>query len=85
LRNGITQGQLRMLYQPQIDAATQRVTAMEALVRWQHPEHGLLSPLAFLPEARRAGLMGPLTDAVFALVVADAVRWAEQGQTFTVA
>jgi len=85
LRSGIASGQLCLLYQPQIDAATRQVTGVEALVRWQHPEHGLLSPLAFLPEARRAGLMGSLTDAVFELVVADARCWATQSQTFTVA
>ena len=44
-----------MWYQPQVDAATQEVIAVEALVRWQHPEEGLLTPVAFLPEARRPG------------------------------
>jgi diguanylate cyclase len=85
LRHGIVHGQLRLWYQPQIDASTQQVTAVEALVRWQHPTHGLLSPLAFLPEARRAGLMGPLTDAVVEMVIADARGWAARGLTFTVA
>ena len=85
LRQGIARGELRMYYQPQVDARTQEVTAMEALVRWEHPEHGVLAPLAFLPEARRAGLMPPLSDAVVDLVVADARRWAARGHTFTVA
>ncbi len=85
LRHGIARGELRMFYQPQVDARTQRVTAMEALVRWQHPEHGLLPPLAFLPDARRAGLMPSLSDAVVDLVIADARRWAARGLTFTVA
>ncbi|WP_380168952.1 putative bifunctional diguanylate cyclase/phosphodiesterase [Jannaschia sp. R86511] len=85
LRRGITQDQLELWYQPQIDAATQRVTAVEALVRWRHPELGLLSPLAFLPDARRCGLMPALTEAVMHQVVRDARRWQAEGFTFTVA
>jgi diguanylate cyclase len=85
LREGIAAGQLRLWYQPLVDAATQAVTAVEALVRWEHPVLGMLQPVAFLPEARRAGLMGPLTDAVVDMVVADAQRWAREGKTFTVA
>jgi EAL domain-containing protein (putative c-di-GMP-specific phosphodiesterase class I) len=53
-------------------------------VRWQHPTEGLLPPIAFLPDARRAGLMLALTDAVMRQVVEDARRWAEQGMTFRV-
>ena len=85
LRTGIARGQLRLYYQPQVDARTQEVTAVEALVRWEHPEHGLLAPVAFLPEARRAGLMPSLSEVVVDLVVADARRWAARGHTFTVA
>ena len=85
LRTGIADGQLRLWYQPQVDAATQQVTAVEALVRWHHPEHGVLSPLAFLPEARRAGLMPALTEAVLQMVVADTRRWLDRGEQFTVA
>jgi len=85
LRRGITQDQLELWYQPQIDAATQRVTAVEALVRWRHPELGLLSPLAFLPDARRSGLMPALTETVMHQVVHDARRWQDEGFSFTVA
>lgn len=62
LRRGISDGQIEVWYQPQVDAATMEVRALEALVRWRHPVHGLLSPIAFLPAARRVGLMGPLSD-----------------------
>jgi diguanylate cyclase (GGDEF)-like protein len=85
LRRGITEDQLELWYQPQIDASTQRVTAVEALVRWRHPELGLLSPLAFLPDARRSGLMPALTESVMYRVVADAKRWQAEGFGFTVA
>ena len=79
LRRAIPDGQLRMYYQPQIDAATQRVCGLEALVRWQHPKHGLLSPIEFLPAARRDGLMLPLSEEVGRLVVADLRRWGTTG------
>jgi len=85
LRRGIQDGQLVLWYQPQIDAATQRVTSVEALVRWQHPTDGLLSPLTFLPDARRYGLMPELTLWVVRRVVDDARRWADDGFDFRVA
>jgi len=71
-------------YQPQVDAITHRIVAAEALVRWQHPTEGLLPPIAFLPEARRAGLMLALTDAVMRQVIADAHRWTASGMDFRV-
>jgi diguanylate cyclase len=84
LRLGIRDGQLELWYQPQIDAATQQVVAVEALVRWRHPREGLLSPIAFLPDARRYGLMTELSLVVMRGVVADARRWADQGFDFRV-
>jgi diguanylate cyclase len=71
LRRGIAEGQLELWYQPQIDAATQQVCGLEALIRWQHPTQGLLSPAAFLPAARRAGLMLMLSDEMVRQAVAD--------------
>ena len=85
LRKGIDDGQLVLWYQPQIDAQTDEVCGLEALVRWQHPEQGLLLPVAFLPAARRAGLMLSLSEAVGRIVVADAKRWYEQGLNLRVA
>ena len=84
LRHGIRAGELVMWYQPQIDAATQRVVAMEALVRWNHPRDGLLAPIAFLPDARRYGLMTELSLSVMRAVVSDARSWADQGFDFRV-
>jgi diguanylate cyclase len=84
LRRGIGDGQLVIWYQPQVDAATRRIVAAEALVRWQHPTEGLLPPIAFLPDARRAGLMLALTDAVMRQVVEDARLWAAMGLDFRV-
>ncbi len=85
LRTGIADDQLVVWYQPQIDARTRQVVALEALVRWAHPTDGLLSPVSFLPDARRSGLMPALTEAVMRRVISDAVRWRDAGHTFRVA
>ena len=79
LRRGIADGQLVLWYQPQIDAATRQVCGLEALIRWQHPTQGLLSPAAFLPAARRAGLMLMLSDEVARQAVADVKRLRANG------
>lgn len=79
LRQAISAGQLVVWYQPQIDARTWQVVGIEALVRWQHPSDGLLPPLAFLPDARRAGLMPSLTEAVTRQVVSDACERLKAG------
>jgi predicted signal transduction protein with EAL and GGDEF domain len=79
LRRGINDGQLVLWYQPQIDAATRQVCGLEALVRWQHPTQGLLSPAAFLPAARRAGLMLMLSDETARQAVAGVKRLRASG------
>jgi diguanylate cyclase (GGDEF)-like protein len=85
LRKGIAEGQIEMWYQPQVDAATKQVHALEALVRWRHPTEGLLSPVAFLPAARRAGLMGALSDSIARLAVGDLHRFLKAGLDLRVA
>jgi diguanylate cyclase (GGDEF)-like protein len=85
LRRGIANGELEVWYQPQIDASTMRPCALEALVRWRHPTGGLLSPVAFLPAARRAGLMPLLSQEVVRLAVADLARWHAAGLPLRVA
>lgn len=71
LRKGLTDGQIEVWYQPQLDAATMQVSGLEALVRWRHPTQGLISPVSFLPAARRAGLMGQLSDVVAKQAIQD--------------
>ncbi|MCW2522472.1 MAG: hypothetical protein JWO63_807, partial [Frankiales bacterium] len=85
LRRGIAEGQLVLWYQPQIDAATQELDGVEALIRWQHPEHGLMSPIEFLPAARRAGLMLQVSEAVVAMAIADMKKWMKAGLDIRVA
>jgi diguanylate cyclase (GGDEF)-like protein len=62
-------------YQPVIDTERKAMYSTEALVRWQHPEHGLLFPKDFLPVAEEAGLMGRIGDAVLREACAQAAEW----------
>ncbi|MFK8258027.1 EAL domain-containing protein [Erwinia sp. AnSW2-5] len=62
LREGIRAGQLRLVYQPRFDTRTSSITAVEALVRWQHPTHGLLMPDQFISLAEETGLINALSD-----------------------
>jgi EAL domain-containing protein (putative c-di-GMP-specific phosphodiesterase class I) len=57
LRAAIETGQLFLLYQPQIDIETGRITGLEAVIRWNHPEHGEIAADAFVPTAERSGLV----------------------------
>ena len=79
LRRALDHDELLVHYQPQIEAATQRVLGMEALVRWNHPQHGLVQPAVFLPVARQTGLMLSISEIVMHRLVADARRWAAAG------
>ncbi|WP_158220812.1 bifunctional diguanylate cyclase/phosphodiesterase [Kineosporia sp. R_H_3] len=79
LRRGIDSGEIVVWYQPKVDATTGAPTGVEALVRWSHPKDGLLPPAAFLPAARRTGLMPALTRAVLAQVISDLARWRSDG------
>ena len=79
LRDGIARGELCLHYQPKVGTADGRLAGVEALVRWQHPERGLLMPGAFLPLAERSGLMRPLTMAVLELAVGQAAAWRADG------
>src|SRR5215207_2405283 len=73
LRNALGNGELVLHYQPKIAVAGGDVTGVEALVRWQHPRHGLLAPAEFLPLAERTGMMGELTRWVVDAALPDAV------------
>ncbi|BBH70465.1 hypothetical protein ACTI_71500 [Actinoplanes sp. OR16] len=80
LRNAILHGELRLLYQPVFDLVTGGLAGAEALVRWQHPERGFVSPAEFIPVAERSGLIVPLGSWVLREACEQLARWrAEHG------
>jgi diguanylate cyclase (GGDEF)-like protein len=85
LRRAITDGELVLHYQPQVSLRTGTVVGAEALVRWEHPEGGLLLPSGFLPQAESAGLMPMLTRAVLDQAVRQGALWRSEGNPVTVA
>ncbi|MEZ3498482.1 EAL domain-containing protein [Pantoea sp. KPR_PJ] len=74
LREAIQGGQLQLAWQPRFDVRTARVTAVEALVRWQHAQHGILMPDQFIPLAEETGLISALSDWVLLQACSDARR-----------
>ncbi|MFZ5765555.1 MAG: putative bifunctional diguanylate cyclase/phosphodiesterase [Thermodesulfobacteriota bacterium] len=79
LRQGIENNELRLAFQPKIDARTNAVHGVEALVRWQHPQHGLVPPDEFIPLAERTGLIKPLSLWVLRQAVHQAAAWRTAG------
>lgn len=79
LRRAFSLNQFSLYYQPQLDLATGRMTGMEALLRWNHPERGLVSPAKFIPLAEESGLIIPLGEWVLRTACAQAKAWQEQG------
>ncbi len=79
LREAIEQHQLVLHYQPKIDVATGKTAGFEALVRWQHPEFGLVPPFRFIRLAEQFGLMGELTSSVLVMAMKQLASWNQQG------
>ena len=79
LRQAIDRDELVLYYQPKVDAGTGGCRGVEALVRWQHPERGLLSPAEFLPAAVDTELIHPLTDHVLDAALAQHNVWRDKG------
>jgi len=84
LRAAIEEGALTLHYQPQVDLASGRVRRVEALVRWPHPERGLIPPDQFIPLAEQTGLIAPLTEWVLGEAVRQAQAWQRAGVPLTV-
>jgi diguanylate cyclase (GGDEF)-like protein len=80
LRHAIGHDQFIMYYQPRVDISTGTTSSMEALVRWMHPEKGLLQPLEFIPLAEETGLILGLGELVIDKVCAQIALWAQSGQ-----
>jgi diguanylate cyclase (GGDEF)-like protein len=85
LRRAVEQSQLRAYYQPKIDIASGRVMGAEALVRWRHPERGLLSPAEFMPYAEQTGYIRVVTRWMLAVTLRQCGAWAAAGLPMQVA
>ncbi len=85
LRAAIDNEQLLLCYQPVIDLQTGRITGVEALARWRHPQRGLLYPDEFIPLAERTGLIRPLTQWVMKTAARHGQAWARLGVELRVA
>lgn len=75
LRVAERNNELRAYYQPQVDALTEDIIGMESLIRWEHPELGLISPGFFIPIAEDTGLIVPIGEWILRTACADAKRW----------
>ncbi len=79
LRRALSGDEMRVYLQPKFDAATQAITGAEALVRWEHPRRGLVSPAEFIPLAEKTGLIGELTDWMLEQVCRLSASWQARG------
>ncbi|MGV3653842.1 MAG: EAL domain-containing response regulator [Noviherbaspirillum sp.] len=79
LRRALERGELEMYYQPQIDVRTGRIAGAEGLMRWNHPERGLLPAGEFLPFAEENGLMLPISDWMLEALCRDLKKWNDCG------
>jgi diguanylate cyclase (GGDEF)-like protein/PAS domain S-box-containing protein len=79
LRRGLQREEFEVFYQPQYEVVSRRIIGMEALVRWRHPEKGMIAPGEFIPIAEDTGLIAPLSEQVLQHVCRQARLWHELG------
>ncbi len=79
LSKAIENNELVLHYQPKVDVRTERIEGVEALLRWHHPDFGLVSPGKFIPIAEETGLIIPISDWVINEACRQAVQWQEEG------
>lgn len=85
LRRALSRGEFELHYQPKVDAPSGQVTGVEALMRWNHPTRGMVSPTLFIPIAERYGLINALGDWVIDEACRQAAAWRAQGLRMRVA
>ena len=85
LRRAIEQDELRLHFQPKVDVCTGALSGVEALVRWQHPDRGLILPDQFIPMAERTGLIRPLGNWVLEAALRQSRAWERDGLAIQIA
>ncbi len=85
LRRALAEGQLHLLYQPKVHAPSGEITGAEALMRWQHPQRGLVGPAVFIPIAERFGLIGAIGNWLIDEACRQAGQWRDEGLRMRVA
>ncbi|HTA34249.1 MAG TPA: bifunctional diguanylate cyclase/phosphodiesterase [Solirubrobacteraceae bacterium] len=79
VRGALEREEFVLHYQPKVDLQRRRITGVEALVRWRHPEHGLLAPGAFIPQIEPTALVGPFTMYVIERALRQMAAWRRRG------
>jgi diguanylate cyclase (GGDEF)-like protein len=79
LHKAIAGREFSLVYQPQVDVTTGRITGMEALIRWNHPTEGLVSPVRFIPLAEETGIIVEITEWVLRETARQILAWQDQG------
>src|SRR3979409_2732420 len=79
LRRAIDQNERSLYFQPKVSLKHRKVLCAEALVRWEHPRHGMLGPDQFVPIAEQTGLIRPLARSVLEAAARQCNRWRQEG------
>jgi EAL domain-containing protein (putative c-di-GMP-specific phosphodiesterase class I) len=79
MREALVRNEFLLYYQPKLDLHSQKIVAAEALIRWRHPQRGLVPPLQFIPFAEQTGFIREITPWVLETVAAQTMQWRKDG------